>query len=177
MQGPEILRAVSANAQTRQRNVRGKLTVTRGSSVLLWMHPATSRDLSGLGPLDHVDGRCVAALFARLGLPRWQSGFPERRRSAAARRSVLSADVAGPYWSAIGAVAILVLVLLHRGRRYLRKVPSTGNQLICRSRRRHSSSTTHLGLVSKRPARFSSSSRHNITPIVIRGHFWRLFPD
>jgi len=41
----------------------------------------------------------------------------------------------------------------------------------------YSSSTKHLGFMSKRPARFSSSSSHNIAPIVIRSHFWPLFLD
>ncbi len=49
----------------------------------------------------------------------------------------------------------------------------TGSQLIYRSLRRRSS-TKHLGFMSKRPARFSSSSSHNITLIAIRS---RLFLD
>jgi hypothetical protein len=35
----------------------------------------------------------------------------------------------------------------------------------------HSSSIKHLGFMSKRPARFSSSSGHNMAPILIRSHF------
>src|SRR5712675_1016126 len=49
LQGSGILRAVSANAQTQQRNVRGKLTVTRGSSIIVRMHPSVGR-ISALGP-------------------------------------------------------------------------------------------------------------------------------
>src|ERR1700674_2468721 len=35
----------------------------------------------------------------------------------------------------------------------------------------HSCSTNHLGFMSKRPARFSSSTSHNMAPIVIGSHF------
>jgi hypothetical protein len=35
----------------------------------------------------------------------------------------------------------------------------------------HSSSTKHLGSMSKKPARISSSSSQNIAPIVIRSYF------
>src|SRR5258705_8005642 len=49
LQGTGILRAVSANAQTQQRNVRSKLTVSRGSPLLVWMHPKVRRDLARLG--------------------------------------------------------------------------------------------------------------------------------
>ena len=36
----------------------------------------------------------------------------------------------------------------------------------------HSFSIKHLGFMSKRPARFSSSSRHNMAPILMRSHLW-----
>jgi hypothetical protein len=41
----------------------------------------------------------------------------------------------------------------------------------------NTSSTKHLGFMSKRPARFSSSSSHNIAPIVITIAFQCLFLD
>ena len=56
-----ILRAVSANAQTQQRNVRGKLTVSRGSLIIIGMHPDVRRDLPLFRELDHVHRRGAGA--------------------------------------------------------------------------------------------------------------------
>ena len=55
------VRAVSANAQTQQRNVRGKLTVSRGSSIIIGMHPDVRRDLPLFRELDHVHRRGAGA--------------------------------------------------------------------------------------------------------------------
>jgi hypothetical protein len=57
LQGTGILRVVSANAQTQQRNLRGKLTVSRGSSIVIGMQPDVRRDLPLPRELDNVHGR------------------------------------------------------------------------------------------------------------------------
>jgi len=63
LQDTRILRAVSADAQTQQRNVRGKLTVSRASSIIIGMHPDLGRDLvapglvCGLTPFDGAQPR------------------------------------------------------------------------------------------------------------------------
>src|SRR5260221_10527375 len=78
LQGTGILRAVSPNAQTQLRSVRGKLTVSRGSSIIIGMHPGVRRDFPRFGQLDHVDWRLVAARSARSASEQ-SFKFPDRR--------------------------------------------------------------------------------------------------
>jgi hypothetical protein len=60
------IRAVSANAQTQQRDVRGKLTVSRGSSIVIGMHPDVRRDLPLARELNYSgDAHCAGCIRDR----------------------------------------------------------------------------------------------------------------
>src|ERR1700737_4311103 len=46
-----------------RNSVRGKLTVSRGSSLIVQMHPNVRRDLARLGQLDHMHRRRIVTLL------------------------------------------------------------------------------------------------------------------
>ena len=67
--------------------------------------------------------------------------------------------------------AFRLIATTSRTRRHVAKVPSRKSVDLSIASSAHSSSTKHLGFMSIRPARFSSSTSHNMASIVIGSHF------